>query len=232
MVCWFTVTDKKASSYYGSGFSLLMQTACEFAKIYLYYSMSKPYNKPDLTAPRFRPKRINLLNVDLYNDFIQKYPKYSHVTLAQFKKIISIFNEEMYKGVINNRDGVELPESLGFIFMGTCQSTKTKTIDVIKSMELGIQVAHQNWDSDNKLMKIFYTNHTSKYPWSNKQVWAFKAVKKFRQAASAAYKKDWSKYVSVDSTRKISATFARQRKKDYVVQQLAIVPEGYNEFNL
>jgi len=152
--------------------------------------MNKPYNKPDLNAPRFRPTRTTVLNRKLYEEFLEKYPKYSHVTLAEFKKIIVTFNEELYKGIINNRDGVELPESLGFIFLGTCKSPKKRNVDIVKSIESGVEVVHQNWDSDNNLLKIFYTNHTSKYPLQNKQVWSFKAVKKFRQAASVAYKEN------------------------------------------
>lgn len=194
--------------------------------------MNKPYKKPNLHARRFRPKKTIVINKQMHIDFITKYPAYGHITVTDFKKIIDTFNEELYKGIIGNRDGVELPESLGFIFLGTCKSPKKKNVDIVKSIELGTEVLHKNWESDNNLLKIFYTNHTSKYPLQNKQVWSFKAVKKFRQAASVAYKEDWSRYISIDSTRKISTMFAKLRKKDFIIKQIQAIPDGYNEFIL
>ena len=43
----------------------------------------------------------------------------------KFKKIINLFNERIWKEVIENRDGVELPDSLGYIFIGTCPAAKS-----------------------------------------------------------------------------------------------------------
>ena len=52
--------------------------------------MAKQYKKPDLNAPRYRPKKLNLTNIDFYNRFIQENPKYSSLTLDDFKNIIKI----------------------------------------------------------------------------------------------------------------------------------------------
>jgi len=194
--------------------------------------MIKQYNKPDLTAPRFRPKRTTLLKESLYDAFIEKYPQYKDVDLATFKKIIRTFNEELYNGIIENRDGVALPEGLGFIFMGTCPPAKKQNIDPAKSLKNGVAAVHNNWDSDNNLLKIFYTNHTSKYPLQNKQVWAFKAVRQFRKAASDAYKENWPKYIVVDPLQKISGLYAKMRKRDYIMEDVKHIPDDYNEFNM
>jgi hypothetical protein len=194
--------------------------------------MKQPYPKPDLNAPRFRPARTNVLKRSLYDAFIEKYPQYKDVDLKTFKNIIRTFNEQLYNGIIDNRDGVELPEGLGFIFMGTCPTAKKSNIDIAKSLEYGVVVNHQNWDSDNNLLKIFYTNYTSRYPLQNKQVWAFKAVRQFRKAASEAYKEKWPQYIVVDPTKKISALFSRMRKKDFIMTQGANVPDDYDEFKM
>jgi hypothetical protein len=194
--------------------------------------MMKSFKKPDLNAPRFRPKRVNLLNKDLYDRFLEKFPEHEGISLQQFKEIISTFNGNLYQGIIDNRDGVELPDGLGYIFMGSCPPTKKQNVDVKKSLHYGVVANHKNWDSDNKLLKIFYTNRPSKYPFQNKQVWAFKGVKQFRKAASEAFKTDWSKYIVVDNTRKISSMYARMRKKDYVTSQSVKVPEGWDEFKM
>jgi hypothetical protein len=192
----------------------------------------KTFKKPDLNAPRFRNKRISVLTAKTHKDFIKKYPEYSDLTLSKFKNIVMKFNANLVDGIIENRNGVELPDGLGFIFIGTCPTAKKKNIDYKKSFEFGVEATHRNWDSDNKLMKIFYTNLTSKYPFSNKQVWSFKAVKQFRKLASDAYKEDWAKYIEIAPTQKISAMFDRHRKKEYVKNLKPIIPEGYDEFKM
>jgi hypothetical protein len=194
--------------------------------------MKRSYRTPDLNAPRFRPKRTNLLKRSLYEAFIEKYPKYKDVSLETFKEIIRTFNQELYMGIINNRDGVTLPEGLGFIFMGTCPAAKKVNVDRAKSKEFGILAQHQNWDSDNNLLKIFYTNHTSRYPLQNKQVWAFKAVRQFRKAASDAYKKNWQMYIVVDPMKKISTFFSKIRKRDFIREDVKHIPADYNEFKM
>lgn len=192
--------------------------------------MREGFKKPDLNAPRFRLKRINLLNRDLFKRFKKRYPEHKDMSLKQFKEIVRTFNGLLCEGVIENRDGIELPEGLGFIFMGTCPPAKKKNIDIMRSIEHGTAVSHRNWDSDNKLLKIFYTNHTTKYPFQNKQVWSFKAVKQFRKKASGAYKLNWPKYIVIDSKKKISAMFAKLRKRDYILAESKTIPEGYDEF--
>lgn len=194
--------------------------------------MRKSFKKPDLNAPRFRHKRVNLLNRDLYDKFIKRFPEYKDVSLQEFKEIIRTFNGNICQGIIDNRDGVELPDGLGFIFMGSCPPAKEQNVDVKKSLEFGVVANHKNWDSDNKLLKIFYTNRPSKYPFQNKQVWAFKAVKQFRKAASDAFIENWSSYIVVDNTKKISSMFARLRKRDYILKSSAQVPEDWDEFKM
>jgi len=80
----------------------------------------KEFRKPDLNAPRFRPKKLNILNQDLYQKFIRDTPKYRYLSYDKFKNIITTMNGMIYQTVIDKRDGVELPEQLGYIFIGTC----------------------------------------------------------------------------------------------------------------
>lgn len=194
--------------------------------------MMKSFKEPDLNAPRFRPKRVNLLNSDLYHRFLEKFPEHEGLSLQQFKQIVHTFNGKISQGIIDNRDGVELPDGLGYIFMGSCPPAKKQNVDVGKSRKYGVAANHKNWDSDNRLLKIFYTNRPSKYPFQNKQVWAFKGVKQFRKAASEAFKTDWAKYIVVDNTKKISSMYAQLRKKDFILAQSAKVPDDWDEFKM
>jgi hypothetical protein len=82
--------------------------------------MTRNFRKPDLAAPRFRAKALNVLNKELWKEFKEKHPKYKDLTYMDFKKIIKLSNQNLWEKIISYRDGVQLPESLGFIFIGTC----------------------------------------------------------------------------------------------------------------
>jgi hypothetical protein len=192
----------------------------------------KEIRKPDLNAPRFRSKRISVLTANTLKALKKKYPEYESLSLVEFKDIVMTFNGKITEGIIENRNGVELPDGLGFIFMGSCPPTKKKNVDYKKSLEYGVEASHRNWDSDNRLLKIFYTNRNSKHPFHNKQVWAFKAVKQFRKSASVAFSEEWVKYIEVSPHQKISAMFDRHRKKEYARNLKPVIPEGYDEFKM
>jgi hypothetical protein len=192
----------------------------------------KSIKKPDLKAPRFRGKSLSVLTAKTHKEFIAKYPEYSNLNYEGFKQIVMGFNRNLVEGIIENRSGVELPDGLGYIFIGTCPPSKKKNIDYKKSFEFGVEATHRNWDSDNKLMKIFYTNETSKYPFGNKRVWGFTAVRDFKRMASKAYKEHYLKYVEVAPKQKISALFDRHRKKELARNLKPVIPEGYDEFKM
>jgi hypothetical protein len=192
----------------------------------------KEIRKPNLNGPRFRERRISILTAKTLKKFKLKYPEHKTLDLATFKDIVMTFNKTIVKSIIDNRNGVELPDGLGYIFMGTCPPSKKKNIDYGKSLSYGVETTHKNWDSDNKLLKIFYTNHSTKYPFRNKNVWSFKANKEFRKEASIAYKEDWAKYIEVPPTKKISSMFNRHRKKQYMENLKPIIPKGYDEFKM
>lgn len=188
--------------------------------------------KPDIKGPRFRNKRISILTKNTLDQFKKKYPEYSDLDLKQFKEVVMTFNANLVKGVIDNRDGIELPEGIGFVFMASCPPAKKRNVDYQKSMQFGVPTVHKNWDSDNRLLKIFYTNHNTKYPFANKQVWSFRASKVFRKEASEAYKEDWAKYAMVSPTEKISARFDKYRKQEYKRNLKPIIPDNYDEFKM
>jgi hypothetical protein len=192
----------------------------------------KEIRKPNLNGPRFRERRISVLTHKTLKKFKSKYPEHNSLDLATFKDIVMTFNKLIVESIIANRNGVELPDGLGYIFMGTCPAPKKKNIDYGKSLNYGIETTHKNWDSDNKLLKIFYTNNSTKYPFKNKNVWSFKANKEFRQKASLEYKENWGRYIEVPPSKKISSMFNKHRKKEYVENLKPIIPEGYDEFKI
>lgn len=165
------------------------------------------YNKPDLSAPRFRSKTTFVLNKPLYLAFLEKYPKYKELSLDSFKEIVCTYNGALWKGAIDNRDGVELPESLGYLIVAKCDRPKGDNIDFVKSIELGQKVNFRNWDSDNYLAKICYTNYSLKYRFANRELWKFSPSKQFRSTASQRFAKMYTKYIHLTKNTRISALY-------------------------
>ena len=193
--------------------------------------MAKQYKKPDLNAPRYRPKKLNLTNIDFYNKFIEDNPKYSNLSIDDFKNVIKTFNGLIWKAAIDERDGVQLPEQLGFIFIGSCPRKKSN-VDYKKSEEYGVILQNQNWESDQYLAKIFYTNFETKYRFKNHELWGFKGLRDFTRAVGQAYPKQWKKYVEVDNKLKISRLFRMEKFKQFKTEETAELLKNYDEFNL
>lgn len=197
--------------------------------------MNKAFRKPDVKGPRFREKSKKLLDMKLYERFIDKFPEYN-ISFKEFKDIITTYNKNLYEGIMEYRDGVELPESLGYVFIGSCPPlTKRINVDFVKSGQYGIITQHRNWDSNSKVMKIFYTNRPVKYKIQNKQIWRFAPVREFKRAASKAYKEDFNKYMDIINTRRISTLF-KQKMNINVMQEnfkkYRVASTNYNEFDL
>lgn len=194
--------------------------------------MATPYKKPDLNAPRYRPKKLNLTNNQVYEQFITDHPKFKGLTVSQFKEVIKTFNGKIWETVIANRDGVELPEQLGYIFIGTCPRKHGDNPDRVKSIQYGVKVQNQNWESDQYVAKIFYTNFETKYRFKHHEMWGFSGVRDFKRTVAKTYPQEWKKYVQVDNLVKVSLLFRKQKFKDFKKQETAQLLEEYDEFNL
>jgi hypothetical protein len=194
--------------------------------------VSKQYKKPDLNAPRFRPKKLNLTNVESYNKFIEENPKYNTLTLNQFKDVIKTFNGLIWEGVIRERDGIQLPEQLGYIFIGSCPKKKGENTDYEKSQYYGIKLQNQNWESDQYTAKIFYTNFETKYRFKNHDLWGFKGLRDFKRSVAKTYPIEWKKYIQVDNLLKISRLFRIEKDRHTQKDETTELLKNYDEFNL
>ena len=175
--------------------------------------MEKTFNKPNLKAPRYRRKVHKLINNDYYNRFFKKHPQYKDKRKTDVYQIIKTFNEYVCQEVINNRDGVELPESLGWLFIGTCASKNKNNIDLAKSMKYGIKVSNKNWKTDGKLAKIFYSNYAPKYKYKHREYWGFEACRNFKRAVSKSYSDNWPIYIEIPPNKKIKALYTNYKKE-------------------
>ena len=193
--------------------------------------MSKPYRKPDLNAPRFRGKRLRILNAEFYKAFRKEHPKYAYLSDQDIKQIVEGVNGRLWQTVIDERDGVELPEQLGYIFIGSCPAKKVNK-DYKTSGELQQLIQHRNWESDNYLAKIFYTNYGSKYRFMFSKLWGLKPVRQFSRSVGQTYPEQYLKYLVIDNKRRINEIFSKKAFKMDIEKQEKEMLKDYNEFDL
>jgi heterodisulfide reductase subunit B len=192
----------------------------------------KEFKKPDLKAPRFRPEVYSVLNKEFFEKFKKKYPKYKQYSESTLREVIKSFNKTVYETVIDKRDGVQLPETIGWLFIGTCQQSKKKNIDFAKSHKYGITVTNNNFETDGKLAKIFFTSYAPKHKMKNREFWSFVACRDFKRAVAKAYPENWNIYVVVDATTKLRLIYQKAVQQRIVLNNEKKNLQDYNEFDL
>ena len=171
--------------------------------------MISNFKAPNLNAPRYREKVFGLLNADLFKEFKEKYPAYENIDNTKLKKVINLYNEKLWKEVINNRNGVELPDSLGYLFIGTCPAAKSVNTNYSLSRQYGKVLENRNLNTDGKIAKIFYTNLKTKYRFKNRELWQFTAVRQFKRSVAKTYPKQWSKYIVMESKKRVADIYKK-----------------------
>ena len=192
----------------------------------------KEFKSPDLTAPRYRPEVHTIMNREFFESFKKKHPKYKDLDNVELRKIVKYFNNTLYQTVIDTRDGVQLPEQIGWLFIGTCQSPKKQNIDFVKSKKYGVAVSNKNWETDGKLAKIFFTSYALKHKMKNREFWGFVACREFKRAVAKAYPENWNMYLVVEPTRKIKLNSTRNYLASSAKKQETEGLKHYNEFDL
>lgn len=186
------------------------------------------------TKPRFRQTSLGLLNSGVYSEFLKKYPEYSQNSQDLFEKIINTYNGMIQDVIINERDGVELPEGLGYIFVGSCKPTIKENVDISKSKQVGKKVMNRNLGTDGYVCKIFYTNYESRFKFAHRSLWKFKGARQLTRNLSKVYREDWPKYVIVEEYMKIS-TLVRKYQQDERRKRITAnrpITNEYKEFDI
>jgi hypothetical protein len=160
------------------------------------------FNKPNLSAPRFKKKRETMLNGKFYQELKNKYQECKNLDKKEIRNIIETFNKEIVETIITDRNGFELPEGLGYLFIGAVKIKKKKVVDYKNSLKHGVLITHKNWNTDGYVGKIVYTNYKAKYRFKNAQIWGFKAARTFSRYMSKEFTKRWNTYkVLIENVR-------------------------------
>ena len=192
----------------------------------------REFNKPDVKASRYRPEVSTILNKEFFENFKKTHPKYKNLDDKLLRKIIKRFNQVLYQKVIDTRDGVQLPEQIGWLFIGTCQQSKKDNIDYAKSKKYGVKVTNNNWDTDGKLAKIFFTNYAPKHKMKNREFWGFTACRELKRSVAKSYPENWNMYLQVVSKAKIDKVYNSAIYKDYLNKVKNKALKSYNEFDI
>lgn len=172
------------------------------------------------------------MNAAFIKQLREKVPGCNVLNDKEIKEVIQTFNGILWQTAIDVRDGVELPNQLGHIFIGTCPPKKSKNVDFKLSADYLKVVQHRNWESDNYLAKIFYTTFGSKYRFKHHELWAFNPTRAFKREVGKTYPQKWKQYVMVDPSKKISYIYKASEAQIYKAEQTEISLETYNEFDL
>lgn len=192
----------------------------------------KSFKAPDVHAPRFRPKRKWIVDKAFKNSVNDKLRQSKPLETKDLLAIVETFNTTLYKEVINNRDGAELPEQLGCIFLGRCMPKVSLNTDFKHSADQQQVVEHKNWDSNDFLLKIFYHNYDNRYRFQDHEIWGFEASRQFSRAASKAFKDIWTKCIHIDHSLQISKLFHKRVFKQNSEEYKTRVIEEYDEFEI
>jgi hypothetical protein len=149
-----------------------------------------------------------------------------------FAKVVKDFNVSIYRTALDERDGIELPQSMGHIFIVSCEATTKENVDFNKSAQLGVKVFHRNLKTDGKIAKIFYSNYPTKYNFANKKLWAFKAGRNFSRTVTKEYPEKWTMYILKEKFKKGDVYKANRRKAYLMGKTKEAATEDYNEFNM
>lgn len=163
----------------------------------------------DVKGPRFRKPVRTILNSEFYKKFKKDLPGLS-VSNEDIKKIINVFHDLCIDVIATKRDGLELPQGLGFIIVGSYVSSQKFNYN-----EGGTN--YQNWETNKRSCKIFYTNRPSKYKFKFSLLWGFCPGRPMQKKVSENFKTLYTQFYSVDRNKKVAKLF---KAKDRLTQKL------------
>lgn len=159
------------------------------------------YKKPNVKGPRVNIPSIPVMDKLLFDKFINNYPEHKGLKRGMFTKIIRQFNLDVIDEIIRNRDGVYLPEGIGKLCILAFPRSKKKIIDFGTSNRTGILTYHMNWDTDNKLSKVVYSNEGSGYKITNYRFWTLLNSQLLKEKASIGFKENYERYIFIDNKK-------------------------------
>ena len=182
--------------------------------------MRSTYKKPNRKAPRFRNKVKRALDQDFFVKLTKMYPDLT-ISRQDVRKILNTFHAIAIQVIAETRDGFEFHEQLGNIIVGKFKTQEIWKGNVPESIKYETKIDYLNWEQNEWICKIFYSNFASKYRFRNAALWAFEPARSMKKSVSKAFVKDPYKYVFADHYNRINQVFrlAKKRLNDKLKEQ-------------
>lgn len=197
------------------------------------------HRKRDPNAKQMKRREFSVIDKDFVANFLAKYPhhrvmypkaNFSKRDMAErMRSLMEKINAKFRQVCLTERDGIELPENFGTIFIGAIPNAEF-CIDRKESTKLGRRVYHKNWDTDGLLAKIYWCQDyqgKSRY----KSIWNFKAVLPFKQEVSKAFRENYGNYRRIEDRMDLAKLYDERQQK-VKKRTMAKVPASYNEFEM
>ncbi len=161
------------------------------------------YSHPvDKKGPRFRKPAYPVINQEFHRKVKKELPGLI-VSTQEIKEIINVFHEVCIETIANTRDGLELPFGLGYIIVAAVRTNREHFIQEATN--------YQNWETNQYMCKIFYTNRPSKYKFKFNKIWGFKAGRQLKKAVSQSFSQNHTKFYIMSPLLSISQVFKKTR---------------------
>lgn len=197
----------------------------------------------DPLAPRFTKERYDPIaenNTAFFNRMKKAHPELKKYSNREIVRYIKAINKRISKEIIDNRNGVRLPEGLGVIVAGCVKLnsvTTSKNIDYGTSKKVGKLVPYQNHNSNQYVAKIKYTNEMDRHMFENHEMWCFDAARPLCTALSDEFKKEggYKKYILFTTKQHIAHLFRKTKiqKVNRLAQKMKDIGlAAHNEFDI
>ena len=158
----------------------------------------------DPRGPRCRTPRHVTINREVYDKYLEQNPN-SKLTFTEFKQICLRGNTLYRQAIMKNREGIELPERMGRMFIGAYEKGKDKPYyDWAVLRKKKVAYSHKNWESDRYVCKLFYTNFGNQNKYQLRQYWYFNGCRKATEETSKNFRENWNFYVKIPRFQKMS----------------------------
>lgn len=205
----------------------------------------------DHNAPRYIPERLDVIKTygsvrGDYATFFQKikaqHPQLAKYSMAQIRKILREFNKLIADAIVENVDGVHLPERCGHIMVVSTKVKHNRIVDRKMSSDTGKYVYYNNAHTEDFMPSILFTTcyrkeftGTPSHPshmFENWKYWSFTGCQELKRKVSIAFRNDWKKYRPTPYIKSITRFVEKERINNYYNRKKDKMKETYNEFNL
>lgn len=176
-----------------------------------------------MRKPNVKGNRVRKSSGAIFKDYSEQHSlRFSNDVI---RKVIKTYNKNMIAECLENRDGVEVPGRLGLLILIGIKGVKRRAIDFKKSLDLGVKVYHENFETDGHLGKIFLFKNKAQMSFPNRMFWVFSPIREFKRSCAKVYRENWKKFSVVESKNKISRNEMLMKKKEVKL-------DNYNDLEL